>query len=87
MNASEINAARTALGVNQFQLGHLIGVHGQSVSNWERGIGAPAPWTCALLRALASSPSAASVYPTFEACGLAAALAVGLEHALTGAKR
>jgi DNA-binding transcriptional regulator YiaG len=87
MTSAEIKAARSALAVSQSGLADLLGVHPQTVSNWERGALSPTSWQGALLRALAASPSASSVYSHFQAAGLAAALAVGLEHALTEGKR
>lgn len=83
MNAAEIKAARNTLGVSQSGLADLLGVHPVTVSNWERGVLTPTTWQGALLRALAKSPRASEVHAHYQAAGLAAALSVGLEHALT----
>ncbi len=87
MNAAEIKAARSALRVTQSGLADLMGVHPVTISNWERGVLQPTSWQCALLRALHRSPRAGEVHAHYEVGGLAAALSVGLEHALTEGQR
>lgn len=48
-----IRSLRERLGLTQGKLAELVGVHAMTVSKWERGRLAPAPYQAAILAALA----------------------------------
>lgn len=84
-SAKEMLAARAALGATQGDFAALLGVHSMTVSKWERETLWPTSWQLALARALAGSPRAVEILAHYQAAGLAAALAVGLEYKLVTA--
>ena len=49
MEPHAIKALRASMRLNQNQLAQLLGVHGLTVSKWERGKTSPSPWVTALL--------------------------------------
>ena len=50
MRSEEITTIRLSLGLTQTQLGHLLDVHEQTVSKWERGVLDLSPHKAALLQ-------------------------------------
>lgn len=51
MTPAEIQQARQSLGLSQIQLGALMGVRGQTVSEWERDVRSPSDTAQRLMRA------------------------------------
>lgn len=49
-SAKGLKSLRTKLGLSAANIGHLIGVSGQTVYNWEAGTSRPKPEQLALLR-------------------------------------
>ena len=50
MTAEEVRQLRCTLGMTQGQLSQLLGVHGLTVSKWERGLLAPSPYQVAMMQ-------------------------------------
>jgi len=49
VTAEEVRQLRCALGMTQGQLAQLLGVHGLTVSKWERRLLAPSPYQVAMM--------------------------------------
>jgi putative transcriptional regulator len=49
MTGHQICQIRKNLGLNQAELAQLLGVHGMTVSKWERGVLHPNPYQASLL--------------------------------------
>lgn len=49
MTAADVKRIRAALGMTQETLARLLGVHGLTVSKWERGVSTVSPWQAGLL--------------------------------------
>ena len=61
--AGEVHSRRLTLGLSQHELARLLGVHVNTVSNWERGYTRPGPTMLEVLRLLAAAPLAAEDAP------------------------
>lgn len=78
--AQFITATRKKLQFQQTEFAGFLGVHPITVSKWERGLAQPSPWQIAIIEALSTSPRDRDLVECFCKRGIAAALALGLEH-------
>jgi len=86
MTSGEIVAIRTSLTMTQEQLAQLLGVHGLTVSKWERGLSRPNPHQEALLRAAAGAVrQAPDIGVTIVAALVGAGVGIALFHLLRAA--
>ena len=49
MTADDVRSVRLSMGLTQTQFGRLLGVHGLTVSKWERGVLGPPHYQQALI--------------------------------------
>lgn len=56
MEATTIRAIRESMALSQADLAERLGVHRQTVSQWERGVNRPPPYLLDLLRQMAQNP-------------------------------
>jgi len=57
MTGDEVRRIRTSLGLTQEQLASLVGVHGLTVSKWERGLLQANPYQSALISSFEAAAS------------------------------
>ena len=55
MTPEQLRAVRDGLGLTQEQFAQLLGVHGLTVSKWERGVLTPSPYQVALIQSFAKA--------------------------------
>ena len=86
MTAGEIVEIRASLKMTQEQLAQLLGVHGLTVSKWERAISKPNPNQEALLRAAAGAArQSPEIGPAIVAALVGAGVGVALFYLLRAA--
>src|SRR5208283_4753123 len=84
MTAQSIKQTREALGLSQTELASLLGVHSQTISNWERSTHIPTEWQSRILDVISNVKGEYS--PILKAWGriraLSHLLSLGLKTSL-----